>query len=79
MGWPFRDHEENEAIEEDRREKGRAQLSRDHITSEKGHDSIPNFPVLCVGARRPSSSLLHRLRILSRGSAVQWLENKVPK
>lgn len=51
MGWPFRDHEENEAIEEDRREKGRAQLSRDHITSEKGHDSIPNFPVLCVGAQ----------------------------
>ena len=50
MGWPLRDHEENEAIE-DRREKGRGQLNRDHITSEKGHDSIPNFPVLCFGAQ----------------------------
>lgn len=51
MGWPLRDHEENEAIEEDRREKERDQLSRDHITSEKDHDSIPNFPVLCFGAQ----------------------------
>lgn len=67
-------------LKKQQREKGRGSLSRDHMTSEKGNDSIPNFPVLSIGPHKTQPYFCFTgSGSFQGGRAIQQLEAKVPQ